>query len=76
MAKRLVRGKGGLRMVSIDGEGSMFDLPEPIWQEDALVMERNCAVQPQSVICVYIHCSILHAAILTVELGLTFFIDG
>ena len=40
MAKRLVRGKGGLRMVSADGKGSIFDLPEPTWADDSKVTRQ------------------------------------
>ncbi|XP_062503458.1 zinc finger FYVE domain-containing protein 21-like [Corticium candelabrum] len=48
MAKRLVRGKGGLRMISVDGHGSIFDLAEPSWDEDSKhpsCSNPDCAAQ-------------------------------
>ncbi|XP_065832571.1 zinc finger FYVE domain-containing protein 21-like [Oscarella lobularis] len=48
MAKRLVQSKGGLKMVPMDGKGSIFDIPEPKWKHDSttpMCSNPSCGTQ-------------------------------
>ena len=76
MAKRLVRGKGGLRMISVDGHGSIFDLAEPSWDEDSKVTRYLVITRLQNIVTDVSYCSIHHAVTPIVQLSSTFCIGG